>query len=93
MNLDRASVPAKAANTNFGRMIRTYRFMRDNDGWVDRDQIMHWTGHRRPLDAPVVAYVEFAHTLMRLNRILAKSNRKIVGGIVTGERYRMETVE
>jgi hypothetical protein len=83
-------LPHNPANSNFRRMMRVYRYFRDNDGWVDRDRVMHWTGFPRPSDQPVIAYVEFANTLMRLNRIIAKSGRKIVGGLDTGEKYRME---
>lgn len=79
--------PAKSA---FHRTMRLYRYFRDNDGWLPRDQIMHWTGFPSPKSNPVTAYVEFANTLMRLNKIIARSGRKIVGGIETGEKYRME---
>jgi hypothetical protein len=78
------------ANQNYSRMMRVYRYFRDNAAWVTRERVMHWTGFPSPKDHPVIAYVEFANTLMRLNRVLARSGRRIIGGIETSELYRME---
>lgn len=84
--------PEKSANQNFRRMMRVYRYFRDNEGWLWRDRVMHWSGFPSPSDQPVIAYAEFANTLIRLNKALAKSGRRIVGGIETREQYRLEVI-
>lgn len=76
------------ANDNYGRMIRVYRYLRDN-GPSHRDKIMHWTGFSSPKDQPVIAYVEFCNEVMRLDRILRRHGMGVEGGIDTGEVYRL----
>lgn len=69
-------------------MTRVYRFLRD-DGPQHRDKIMHWCGFRSPRQDPIIAYVEFTLTVMRLDTILRRHRMCIVGGLETNEVYKL----
>lgn len=71
---------------------RVYKYLADRPGPHNRDRIMHWTGFPDPRSQPVIAYVEFANTVDRLNRRLKKHQQRVVGGIETGENYYLEAV-
>lgn len=75
------------------RTTRLYRYFQQNDGWLDRDRIMHWTGFPSPKAQPILAYVEFHNALDHLNRLLAKSGSVIAGGLETGEKYHLERIQ
>lgn len=75
------------------RTVRLLRYFEQNDCWVHRDRIMHWTGFPSPSRQPVCAYVEFHNAVDRLNRTLLRKGLKVAGGIQTGEKYRLEEIK
>lgn len=67
---------------------RVYRYLRDQ-GASPRDKVMHWCGFPSPRDQPVLAYVRFANSVIRLNQMLRRHGKMIEGGLDTGEIYRL----
>lgn len=88
MKADAIEVVVKTANQNYPRLIRLYRYLRDN-GPAHREQIIHWTGFPSPFDQPVFAYTAFARTVMRLDAVLRRHGKGVEGGVDTGEVYRL----
>lgn len=67
---------------------RVYNFLKDRKP-EPRDKIMHWCEFPSPRDQPILAYVAFANSVIRLNRALRWHGERIEGGIDTGEIYRL----
>lgn len=63
---------------SYGRLTRLYRYLRDN-GPTRRDRLMHFTGFPSPKEQPISAYVEFENEIMRLDRVLRRHGRWIIG--------------
>lgn len=67
---------------------RVYRYLKQY-GAVLRDRVMHFCEFPSPRDQPILAYVAFANSVIRLNRALRWHGVSIEGGIDTGEVYRL----
>src|SRR5690606_2920766 len=76
----------RRSNDNWPRLIRLYRFLRDH-GPVHRDRIMHCCDFPSPERQPVCAYVEFQNAVMRIDAILRRNGRMVIGGARAGEVY------
>lgn len=91
IQLSRLPAHEQEINASGERMIRLYRFLRDH-GPRHRDHVMHYCGFRSPKLQPVVAYVEFANAVLRLDRILRRYGRCVEGGVNTAEVYKLGEV-
>lgn len=86
--ISRLPVHEREINHVGGRLSRLYRYLRDNPP-THRDKIMHWCDFPSPRANPVIAYVEFANEVIRLDRILRRHGKGVEGGLDTGEVYRI----
>jgi len=60
--------------------VRVYRFLKRNPGQHQRDRIMDCCGFSDPKREPVLAYVAFANSVIRLNARLRRFGVAIVRG-------------
>ena len=63
------------------------RILREAKGPLKRDDIMRAAGFPSPSSNPVIAYVMFANSVMRINQRQRRHGRQIVGGLGTNETY------
>lgn len=86
------SMPRRARNPELNRLVRLFRFLRQNQGWHHRDKIMHWTGFPSPKTQPICAYVEFANAVNRLNERIRPSGWVIARDSAASEHYALMEV-
>lgn len=67
---------------------RVYRHLKQH-GAVSRDRVMHFCEFPSPREQPVSAYVQFANSVIRLNRALRWHGEGVEGGVDTGNIYRL----
>lgn len=70
------------------RDMRVFQFLKDRKP-EPRDKIMEWCEFPSPREQPVLAYVQFANSMIRLNHALHHLGMGVEGGVDTGEIYRL----